>query len=60
MWHPTGMRTKRFLGFMLEVQLNGSVKKVLRSAPGWNPPTLLFHFVDSAIGLSDPSGYLGY
>lgn len=34
--------------YRVEVQLNGSVKKVLRSSSGWNPPTLLFHFVDSA------------
>ncbi|MDX9995362.1 MAG: hypothetical protein RBS28_08545 [Rhodocyclaceae bacterium] len=36
----------------VEVQLNDSVKKVLRKAPGWNPPTLLFRFVDSAVGFS--------
>lgn len=36
----------------VEVRLNDSVKKVLRQAPGWNPPTLLFHFVDSAVGYS--------
>ena len=35
----------------VEVQLNDSVKKVLRQAPGWNPPTLLFRFVDSALTL---------
>ncbi|MEW6163961.1 MAG: hypothetical protein AB1642_02745 [Pseudomonadota bacterium] len=35
----------------VEVQLNDSVKKVLRKAPGWNPPTLLFRFVDSALSL---------
>jgi hypothetical protein len=33
----------------VEVQLNDSAKKVLRAAPGWHPPTLLFHFVDSAL-----------
>lgn len=39
--------------YRVEIQLNDSVKKVLRAAPGWHPPTLLFHFIDSAIGLSD-------
>lgn len=38
----------------VELQLNDSVKKVLRAAPGWNPPTLLFRFVDSALSLSSP------
>lgn len=38
----------------IELQLNDSVKKVLRAAPGWNPPTLLFRFVDSALNLSQP------
>jgi hypothetical protein len=36
----------------VEVQLNDSVKKVLRSSPGWHPPTLLFRFVDSALNLA--------
>jgi len=40
--------------YRIEVQLNDSVKKVLRAAPGWNPPTLLFHFVDSAVNLASP------
>lgn len=39
--------------FRIEVQLNGSVKKVLRAAEGWNPPAVLFHFVDSALQLSE-------
>lgn len=39
--------------YRVELQLNDSVKKVLRPAAGWHPPTLLFHFVDSAINLSD-------
>lgn len=39
----------------VEVQMNDSVKKVLRSAPGWNPPTLLFRFVDSALSFSMPA-----
>lgn len=37
--------------YRVELQLNDSVVKVLRPAPGWNPPTLRFHFVDSAINL---------
>ena len=40
--------------YRAEVQLNDSVKKVLHATAGWNPPTLLFHFVDSAINLSRP------
>ncbi|MCF8152397.1 MAG: hypothetical protein K9K30_00810 [Burkholderiaceae bacterium] len=40
--------------YRVEVQLNDSVKKVLRPASGWRPPTLLFHFVDSAVNLSTP------
>lgn len=36
----------------VEVKLNDSVTKVLHAAPGWNPPTLQFEFVDSAINLS--------
>jgi len=39
--------------YRIEVQLNNSVKKVLRSADGWRPPTVLFHFVDSALLLSE-------
>lgn len=39
--------------FRIEVQLNDSVKKVLRPAEGWLPPTVLFHFVDSALRLSE-------
>jgi hypothetical protein len=39
--------------FRIEVQLNDSVKKVLRPAAGWHPPTVLFHFVDSALRLSE-------
>ncbi len=35
----------------VEVRLNNSVSKVLRPAPGWNPPTLTFHFVNSAFDL---------
>ena len=39
--------------YRVEMQLNDSVKKVLRPAAGWHPPTLTFHFVDSALNLSD-------
>jgi hypothetical protein len=38
--------------YRVALQLNDSVKKVLRPAPGWKPPTLLFHFVDSALTLA--------
>ncbi len=38
----------------VELQLNDSVKKVLRPASGWNPPTLLFRFVDSALSFTEP------
>ena len=38
-------------GYRVELQLNDSVVKVLQSGPGWHPPTLKFHFVDSAINL---------
>lgn len=48
-WDRTFPKTYR-----VEVRLNNSVTKVLRPAPGWNPPKLLFHFVDSAINLSSP------
>ncbi len=40
--------------YRIAVQMNDSVKKVLRTAPGWNPPTVLFRFVDSALNLSEP------
>lgn len=38
-------------GYRVELQLNDSVVKVLQPAPGWSPPTLKFHFVDSALKL---------
>ena len=40
---------------LLEVQLNNSVsvRKVLLSAEGWIPPTIKFHFVGSALQLSE-------
>ena len=40
--------------FRIAVQMNGSMQKVLRTAPGWNPPTLLFRFFDSALTLAEP------
>lgn len=39
--------------YRIEVQMNKSVKKVLRTADGWLPPTVTFHFVDSALLLSE-------
>ncbi|MCC7184172.1 MAG: hypothetical protein IT509_11465 [Rhodocyclaceae bacterium] len=39
--------------YRVELQLNDSIKKLLRSASGWNPPTIRFHFVDSALKLED-------
>lgn len=38
--------------YRIEVQLNDSVKKVLRTADGWHPPTVLFRFVDSALSFT--------
>lgn len=38
--------------FQVELQLEESPRKVLRPAEGWFPPTVLFHFVDSALALS--------
>lgn len=48
-WDTTFPRNYR-----IEVQLNRSVKKVLRPADGWNPPTVTFHFIDSVLLLSEP------
>jgi hypothetical protein len=39
--------------YRIEVQMNRSVKKVLRSAEGWFPPTVTFHFIDSALLFSE-------
>ena len=39
--------------FRVEIQMNGSTKKVLRAAEGWFPPTVTFHFVDSALLLRE-------
>jgi hypothetical protein len=33
--------------------MNRSVRKVLRAADGWLPPTVLFRFVDSAERLAE-------
>ena len=41
--------------YRIEVQLNDSGSKVLRSAPGWNTPTVLFQFVDSAHAFAEVS-----
>lgn len=41
--------------YQIEVQMNNSVKKVLRSGDGWRPPTVLFHFVDSALHITEPA-----
>lgn len=46
--------------YRVTVKLNDSVNKVLRTAPGWHPPTVLFHFVDSAVNLSNPPAPRGY
>ena len=35
--------------YRVEIVLNESAPVVLRDARGWNPPTLRFHFVDSAV-----------
>ncbi|MGE0315220.1 MAG: hypothetical protein AB7P21_26690 [Lautropia sp.] len=45
--------------FRIEVQMNGSSRKVLRAAPGWNPPTVLFQFVDSALSFATASEIRG-
>lgn len=37
--------------YRVELALNDSVARVLRPGRGWNPPTLRFNFVDSAINL---------
>ena len=37
--------------YRVDLRLNRSVVKVLRTARGWNPPTLRFNFVDSALNL---------
>jgi hypothetical protein len=42
--------------YRVELQMNDSVAKVIRPAAGWNPPTLRFHFVDSAPTLAESVG----
>lgn len=39
--------------YQVELQLNQSVRKVLHAAEGWHPPIVFFHFVDSALLLSE-------
>lgn len=39
--------------YQVEVQMNQSVKKVLRTAAGWFPPTVSFEFFDSALLLTE-------
>lgn len=39
--------------YRIEVQLNDSPKKVLRATGGPSSPTVLFHFVDSALHLAE-------
>ena len=41
--------------YRVELQLNDSVLKVLQPADGWKPPTLRFHFLDSAANLDFPA-----
>jgi hypothetical protein len=40
-------------GYRVELKMNDSVVKVLQQAPGWNPPTIRFDFVDSAVDLAE-------
>lgn len=39
--------------YRVELQVDQSVKTVLRAGQGWFPPTVLFHFVDSALTLAE-------
>lgn len=43
--------------YRIEVSMNQSVPKVLRAAPGWQPPTIRFEFLDSATVIDAPTGY---
>lgn len=45
--------------YRVTVKMNDSVEKVLRTAPGWNPPSVRFLFLDSAIRYEDPMVRLG-
>lgn len=40
--------------YRIEVRMNQSVPKVLRAAPGWQPPTIRFEFIDTAAALDTP------
>lgn len=40
--------------YQVLLQLNDAPARVLRSAPGWRPPTLRFHFLDSAVDRGMP------
>ena len=46
--------------YRVEVQLNDSVTKVLKPAPGWHPPTIQFEFIDSALKLIHPAAPAGH
>lgn len=45
------------MSYRVELQVGQSARSVLRSGQGWRSPTVLFHFVDSALTLAD-SGVL--
>jgi hypothetical protein len=51
-WDTTFPKTYR-----VDVELNGSPRKVLQTAPTWWPPILRFRFFDSALSLSNPACY---
>lgn len=40
--------------YRVELQLNNALPKILQTGQGWRPPTLRFHFVDSAIAPTAP------
>jgi hypothetical protein len=46
--------------YRVQVRLNHSMPKVLRSAEGQKPPTVQFHFIDSAVNLSSPFCTAGF
>ena len=43
--------------YRVEMQINNSVPKILRPANGRSSPTLRFHFVDSALGLTESEAF---
>lgn len=51
-WDTTFPRNYR-----VDVELNGSPRKVLRAAPMWRPPILRFRFFDSALSMGNPACY---